>query len=151
MTIGRNTERAKALEEQAERIILLERTHRDLKFQAKAAKEHIETAYKDADKKGFDKKTLRQVIRELLLDADSRQAVFDFEQEIDAYRHALGIEDTGESAPGTFAAKVERGSIGNAPGGLADQVFGNVVSITKESAERALSSLERLRETEAAE
>lgn len=137
MTIGRNTEKGRDLEQRASRIIGLKKVHKDLKRQAKDVKEQIDAAFKDAAGNGYNKPVLRQVIRELMLDADDRQAVFQFESEIGVYRHALGIEDDGTASPRSFAARVESGAPLDEPSGR------NVLPF-----ERAE---ERVLETEAAE
>lgn len=84
------------LKERAERILGLSGVHKDLKEKAKQAKEQIDAAYKDAGSVGYSRAQLRKVISELQMDADERQAVFDFEDETNVYRLALGIARLGE-------------------------------------------------------
>lgn len=79
------------LKERAEQIGSLQERHAELKGEAKKIADQIADLFDDAESSGFDKKALRQCIKELRLDDDQRQAQFDFEAVLDTYRHALEI------------------------------------------------------------
>lgn len=99
MQIGKNTPAGKDLLERAEKIIGLEREAKGLQAQAKEIKEQISDAYGEAASEGYSKPVLRQVIKEMMMEPDKRQLVFEFESEVDVYRHALGLIDDEAGEP----------------------------------------------------
>ena len=103
MIIAKGTAAANELAERAQRIIGLEDRESDVKLQVKNLREQIAEEYADAKSTGFSDKALRTCVKELRLDDEERQARFDFEQEVDQYRNALGILPPSQA--GEFAAR----------------------------------------------
>ena len=96
--IGRGTNRGKDLEARAQAILELEQAKAGLALQVKAAKEQIAGKYKDAAGAGYAPHHIRQCIKELLMEPEQRDLFYEEEEhkqeELDVYRHALGLADT---------------------------------------------------------
>lgn len=105
VSIAKGTAAAADLMARAQRIIGLQDSHATAKVEAKKIGEQITEEFDDAESSGFNKKALRQCIEELRLDADGRQARFDFEMELDTYRNALGIAPVDGAGP-THAERI---------------------------------------------
>lgn len=95
----------------AKRIVTLEEQQAQLKHALTVNKADIKEIYGEAASTGFNPKALKIAVAELQMDAESRQMKFEFEDEVDLYRHALGIAPGSETAGDDLTDSVVRDTV----------------------------------------
>jgi len=99
--IGKNTARGCDLRQRAELIAGKERSLDEMSGQVKELKAEIKDLYKDAASNGYSLKVLRGVMKEFHMPEGEREAHYqiemEFAEEVDIYRHALGLVKDGSA------------------------------------------------------
>lgn len=101
--IGKGTARAKDLVERVRAIAGKRQIEKKLIAQVKDVRDDIKDLYASAKSAGYDQKKMKTVVAEALMSAVERQQHYqlemDFGDELDAYRHALGLVDSDKDDP----------------------------------------------------
>ena len=93
MNIARGSASGKELERRAGVINGLEDQVADMKGQLKELQQQIKDELANAKSEGFNPRAVKQVCKELRMDPEDRDAVQQYEMELDTYRHAVGLLD----------------------------------------------------------